>query len=60
MNEVNTAPQVGSHLKPDITILLSHAIQLRDQAGPPEIWRQLAIVVTDLEKLKALIEYYGI
>jgi hypothetical protein len=40
--------------------ILVHAVVMRDQAGRSERGRQLAIVATDLEKIKAFVGYYGL
>jgi hypothetical protein len=58
--EVAVEKPVENHLKFDITMICLHAVALRDQAGRSEVGRQLAIVATELEKIKAFVGYYGL
>lgn len=50
----------GNTLKHDITMLLSQAEQLREDAGRSPEGRNLAILCTELQKVKAFVGYEGL
>lgn len=51
---------VENTLKHDITVLLSQAEKLRDRAGRSAEGRNLSILCTELQKVKAFIGYEGL
>jgi hypothetical protein len=59
-NENDDALDIHSTLKLDVTNLLVHAEELREQAGRSEKGRLLAIACTEIQKVKAFIGYEGL
>ena len=55
-----SAPRIESTLMADLTKLLSHAEQLKEQAGRSPEGRWYSMVCSELEQIQAFVGYKGL